>query len=507
MSHHGWVQGCTKDEARRGERSPFGRLLQSEQHAYEPHALSLLAGALGPLQSQGAPDERGLRAGFTFLGQFIDHDLTEFRVVRDGALVEENPGLGQRQRVLQDGDPTTTNGRTSVLDLDAVYGLLGERENRLFDGDRFHLREEEVDGTTVFDIQRNVDFRDGRLIADPRNDENKIVVQVHLLFMRLHNQLVNAGHGFDEARRRVQTAYRRIVLHDYLPRIARADVIERVLERMKTNDTYYQRMNRSVAQALRCDSEEAPAAMPVEFAHAAFRLGHAQLLNGYELRKGAAFPLFITQPRCAEEFPNANRDLRGNEALEAETTIEWAGFFGPSGTRSSALDLHLAPAIFRLPRPTVTEPPISLAERNIRRGVDFGLPSGQEAAIAYKRLYGDDSELVPAARLFPRCDFGSEGGFRGILDIEPSLATVTPLWYYVLAESDHAGERQLGWLGSYIVAETLLGALEASDGFSVEVEIDNDPPADRDALRGVDQDDEIRTMTDLLVFLGELQPT
>ena len=52
-----------------------------------------------------------------------------------------------------------------------------------------------------------------------RNDENLIIAQIHLAFLRLHNQLVDQGMSFDQARQTVVGAYRYVVLNDYLPQI------------------------------------------------------------------------------------------------------------------------------------------------------------------------------------------------------------------------------------------------------------------------------------------------
>ncbi|RAI38929.1 hypothetical protein CH341_26905 [Rhodoplanes roseus] len=233
-------------------------------------------------------------AGFTFFGQFIDHDLTEFRVVGENlSLIPQNPTIGQRQRVLEDGEPTSTNGRIPTLDLDCVYGLLGVVEPDLFHADgQFRMRADQKD------ILRDPRlYRNGRLIADPRNDENKIVVQIHILFERLHNQIHSSkpgsaaekapgGRAFEETRRTVQNVYRRIVLHDYLPRIVQEPHINAVLDKLERGETFYQAMNRRARAAFRqafpryetlgLEREVQPEgliAMPVEFAHAVFRLG------------------------------------------------------------------------------------------------------------------------------------------------------------------------------------------------------------------------------------------
>ena len=259
---HGTVGSCAKTPEGQANESPFSRLFLKEEHEYNAHAISLLSGALGPMQ-EGTPSasKSGIKAGFTFLGQFIDHDLTEFRVVNEALqIVERNPMIGVRQRVAPEENPTTANGRTGKLDLDSVYGLLGTDNPALFDSDGFFLlgSQSRCNDQGPRDIRRNVDFADGRLIADPRNDENKIIVQLHLLFMALHNKIhgTKVGNhplgsdGFGDTKRQVQQAYRRIVLCDYLPRIVKAEIISNVIDALRNGTSFYQKMNRQVNQVL-----------------------------------------------------------------------------------------------------------------------------------------------------------------------------------------------------------------------------------------------------------------
>ena len=83
-----------------------------------------------------------------------------------------------------------------------------------------------------------------------------------------------------------------------------------------------------------------------------------------------------------------------------------------------------------------------LAYRNMIRAKFYGLPSGQDVATA-----------------------------MGIPPIPPSLlglATAfdngTPLWYYVLAESQLAGGKKLGPVGGRIVADILTQLLQNDSG-------------------------------------------
>ena len=498
---HGTIKYCAKTSEGKALESPFSRLFLKEEHHYHAHAISLLAGALGPMQENESeqPSKPSLRAGFTFLGQFIDHDLTEFRVVdEEMRLIEKNPTLGVRQRVAPEENITSTNGRTGLLDLDSVYGLLGDDEPRLFDGQGFFLlgSEPRSNQQGSRDIQRNVDYADGRLIGDPRNDENKIIVQLHTLFMRLHNDIHQRKGGnhpfgsdcFKETKQLVQKIYRQIVLCDYLPRIVQQDIINRVKASLEKGTSFYQKMNRSVNQGL--ETEESVVAMPVEFAHAAFRLGHSQLINGYQLNANNALPLFNT----LETVGSQAGDLRGNQAITAATEITWSYFFGASAQYGAPLDTTLPSSLFRLPQPAVTEPPISLAERNILRAIDFGVPSGQEVAVALRQNqnYGSIPLVAGNDLAIP-----SE-----VLAIEPSLEVLTPLWYYILREAEilNPNGSELGSVGGYIVAETLLGSLLAS-GFDINT---NCPETPDDSPETITEPTQINSMVDLLGYLGEL---
>lgn len=515
MSHHGWVDVINpKTLVPEGLKAPFGRLFASEDHPYNSLALALFAGPMGPLHRLTPLPAGGKPAnlsGFTFLGQFIDHDVTEFRVIgSEFGIVPQNPTIGQRQHVLEDvRDPTqdlpsTTNGRSGQLDLDSVYGLLGAPQPELYDADGLFLLYQPGAGTTVSkyqhdpnvvpDIWRGSGFRNKRLIADPRNDENKLILQVHMLFQRLHNKIhatrtdvprAPSSAAFKDTRRQVEEAYRRIVLFDYLPRIVQAAHIIAVLEKFQQQATLFQAMNArndAILRRLRVDEKviAGAVAIPVEFSHAVFRLGHTQLRNGYFLRPNESAPLFDTSRR--------GFDLRGDQPLLSHVVdpttgaltirdfhVDWRLFFqtapqmtftDPQGVahdvpqHGEPLDAHLPPAIFRLPPPSIGEPPQSLAERNLRRGVDFGLPSGQSVAGQLAAVYGF---IPPLGRdeLFPSADFQT---FEELFALEPSLLWNTPLWFYMLQDAAVLADRpQLGAVGGYIVAETLIGALlEAS---------------------------------------------
>jgi hypothetical protein len=122
-------------------------------------------------------------AGFTYLGQFLDHDLTFDRTaIMEGADIAPVDIL---------------SGRSPTLDLDSLYGPgRADAGSAKFYSDGLHLKMGNADGgppSQGFDLPRvgsGASPRDA-LIPDPRNDENLAVAQTHLAFIRFHNRVVD----------------------------------------------------------------------------------------------------------------------------------------------------------------------------------------------------------------------------------------------------------------------------------------------------------------------------
>src|SRR5215210_4810100 len=135
-------------------------------------------------------------AGVTFLGQFLDHDIT----------------FDPTSSLLSQVDPTTvTNFRTTRFDLDSVYGL-GRRANpHLYDQTSPDGIKLLIDEEAPKDVPRN--SQNIAITGDPRNDENLIVSQLHLAFLKFHNAVIDTLPGgdpskvFDEAQKLVRWHY------------------------------------------------------------------------------------------------------------------------------------------------------------------------------------------------------------------------------------------------------------------------------------------------------------
>lgn len=401
-------------------------------------------------QAQDLDNER-IPAGYTYLGQFIDHDITFDPV---SSLQRQN-------------DPDALHDfRTPRFDLDSLYGSGPIDEPFQYrkgtDGREF-LIEPNVNG--IEDLPRNSDGI--ALIGDPRNDENTIVGQMQLLFLRLHNKLaaevfaddaVPAEQKFTEAERRVRWHYQWVVIHDYLPRVIGAEMFARLYQREEVTgvpdvDLNFYRVKNNPY-------------MPVEFSAAAFRFGHSQVRGIYNLSAAVTDrPIFVSGP-----LPDQFADLRGFRPLPPGWTVDWSVFFPLGGSQpqpSRLVDAKLVPALFDLP-----DGGGSLAFRNLKRGQALGLPSGHDVAKLLRAEALTSAELAGAP--------------------EP-----TPLWFYILKESEvRTGGAHLGPVGGRIVGEVLLGlfARDPHAWFSVE-------PTWQPTIRDADGDGTVG-MPDLIAFVN-----
>jgi hypothetical protein len=125
------------------------------------------------------------------------------------------------------------DGASPLIDLDSVYGpraKLGAPLNALYEGDKFRL----VTANSITDLPRDADGT--ATIADKRNDENQMILQVHLLVQRMHNRFVEDGASFEEARKQTIFNWQFMILNDYLPRIIQAETLAYVLTQVGLPD-------------------------------------------------------------------------------------------------------------------------------------------------------------------------------------------------------------------------------------------------------------------------------
>jgi hypothetical protein len=449
----------------------FGRLFR-QLRPFTPDDADLVALANTMIENPNDVEEadeasnvhQDLPSGFTYLGQFLDHDITFDPV-------------SQLDRT---NDPDALRDfRTPRFDLDNIYGSGPDDSVFLYrQPKRVRLLFDEQNS----DLQRNAEGI--AIIGDPRNDENSIVANLQVAFMRYHNAVVDdlgSMGDFATASRTVRFHYQWLIVHDFLPRLVGRELLDQILIPVRDPGTgavlvwdadlrFYRPRQRPF--------------IPVEFSAAAYRFGHSMVRFNYSLNS-----LSDPEDNGAAEFPifdieqSPPRDLRGGRPLDSEHKVAWFRFLDfPEVTDtelrgklqpSRAIDTQLSHGLGGL-SPTVGAAPtgpVSLAERNLRRGKALGLPTGQDVA----RAMGLPEQLVISSRNreFP---FSIGTGYK-LLDGTPdpsapavpdnirkhltaTFADRTPLWYYILKEAELIRRGQLlGPVGARIVAEVFVGLL------------------------------------------------
>ncbi len=372
-------------------------------------------------------------AGTTFVGQFLDHDMT----------------FDLTSRLAVPLEPTQApNTRTPGFDLDSVYGAGPTGSPALYnpaDRDKFRVES----GGLFEDVPRNANRT--AIIADERNDENLMISGLHAAFLLFHNRVVDLLRSqgqtqvFAAARRLVRWHYQWMILHEFLPLFVGQRLVDVIL------DGGRQIYRPPAGQQF----------IPVEFQGACYRFGHSMVRPSYRANlegdpggspaTGApAFFGFIFDP--AGEGQADPVDLRGG-ARAPRRFIGWQTFFDFGGDFTADLrtnkliDTNISTALFTLPAnaiPGNERTPVSLAQRNLLRHVTWSLPSGQEIARA--------TGITPVlqAQDFPELQQFGHG-----------LPSSTPLWYYALKEAEVlAGGARLAGVGARIVAEVFIGLLQ-----------------------------------------------
>jgi len=420
---------------------------------------------LGAAMARAGGGSSGIPAGFTYLGQFIDHDLTfDKTTVTLGTNVTPAAML---------------QARSPGLDLDSLYGAgpLDPESAKFFESDGLHLKM----GKTVdpvkdgFDLPRGAGSSNAQkrkaIIPDPRNDENLAVAQTHLAMIRFHNRVVDtqlggvpAAQKFAKAREIVTKHYQWMIRTDYLPRIAKAAVVNNVFNQGRK------------AFEVGADPTTVPT-MPIEFSIAGFRLGHAMVRANYNWNKifdngAGSLELLFT-------FSATGGDLGGDTRLASIWIADFRrlydfgdankpGLTVPPGkfNRAMRIDSRIVDPLQHLPPQTVGLPNSTgfndvrrnLAFRNLERAKMVKLATGQQMANFLKNKGVNLTKLTKA-----QIRDGNNGADLGNLTQAQREAVLkdTPLWFYVLREAELSGGKLSG-VGARIVAETFHRAMEGS---------------------------------------------
>lgn len=277
-----------------GPPKPQQRSRRGENPAEAHRLLTALARALPPTgqywrtslrEGVDADDNPFIPSGYTYLLQLVAHDAVQTSVPFWAAA---QLGLGSR------------NLRSSPLVLDTLYGggpnaaTVAYRMSGDATGDRTQLRvgrfPSMVTGKAAgpeecpfrdlarinlwpTDVVQTANFDDPFVtcVADVRNDDNLVLMQLVALFANLHNAIAGRLRdarpeaAFGYAQVAMQRIYHAVIEQDLLPRVLHPDVLATLHGRSPGDGRWLWRGD----------------AVPLEFTHGAFRIGHAMVRKDY----------------------------------------------------------------------------------------------------------------------------------------------------------------------------------------------------------------------------------
>jgi len=411
-----------------------------------------------------------LSAATTFIGQFIDHDLTMNAI---DLFIDQTGNVQNTASPLIDLD--SVFGTRSVLDTTidpaTMQDDLYEEDKRTL---RLQLRKTKTGGS-YYDLLRDFELPHndprhindgGGIISDKRNDENQMILQVHLLVMRVHNQLAKDFPDMTRDQLRVETVltWQSVLVNDHLPNILDPDTYKFLLEELAKENFgafFYKPL-------LDLHSGQYVANLPHEFA-IAYRFGHSQLKPRYQFREGGAEYDLFDNSRAPGKH-GATTDLRGSQVLPEEHLIDW-DFFAGRKFRGNRIDGKVTSRVFDLPESAIPDDIKfigNLVHRNLIRSSQVGVCCGEDLAAAYQRH--DEENGVSPIRVKPldrKVIEPNEDAWPLYMQDASSCQTETfktPLWYYILREAYNTPEiSRLGPLGSRLVGEVILGAIHWQD--------------------------------------------
>jgi hypothetical protein len=261
-----------------------------------------------------------------------------------------------------------------------------------------------------------------------------IISQLHVAFLRAHNQIVREQQcSYEEARTLLRQHYHWIIIHDFLKkRVADAATVEAVL-------SHPEPLYRPPAGAF---------FLPLEFTVAAFRFGHSMIRDTYyfnfNYQNSDLVTLFTL--RALARYPT----------LPEDKIIQWEKFLPGRGNRNktSRLDTRLVEPLRRVLDETERPVPCEtrLAVQDLKRGYMMRIPTGQAVARKLGLEVLTAQEIEEAAANAAQLAVLRDSGF----------SARTPLWFYILAEAARGGGNRLGAVGSRLVAEVIVGLVRRS---------------------------------------------
>lgn len=426
--------------------------------------ITLLSLAERMHQIENFPSNLG--AGYTYLGQFIDHDIT-FTPNSDRLAKESDTG-------------NTKNQVSEALDLSSVYveGGLEKQPAVCLETGKMLLGD--TIGAPTHQLGLNQDLpRDPQtkkaLIPDQRNDENLMIAQLHVQFLRFHNYLIDKISKqepdwgsrilFKNAKKELIKIYRKIVIEDYLFNVLHPEIYKLYFGSAGNSSRSFREKNLFYNKSL-----------PNEFKMAAFRFGHSMVRENYFINDQAG------RVDLKELFKYTGRaQLGGFPKLPYSMVVKWRRFFEPPSTLQKVdAAMQIAP-IFNINIPTQPWPGNLMAFLDLQRANVNKLRSVRKCLkIVHDTLVAHFGAKVPSKIkpiLYKDVDFQLYAKTKkmfldGVVN-KSKLKRNFPLLPYLLVESikESTGSfTKLGRLGSYIVADSFYRIMSLQDIDNTEVD-------------------------------------
>ncbi|MBV9050332.1 MAG: twin-arginine translocation signal domain-containing protein, partial [Solirubrobacterales bacterium] len=311
------------------------------------------------------PDNPTMSAGSTFVGQFIDHDITFDQTSRLG--VSQNPLI-------------SPNTRTPLLDLDSVFGG--------GPGIRPDLYVQQPDGSVGpklkigsggvhEDVPRtpNGDGTYTALLGDPRNDENVIVAGMHCAHILFYNRVLDELSEHDLGRLPLARAHRADRANNYVAFLLARQVTLWHYQWLLVNEHLPQLAGQNVVNDVLAHGNRfyrppaGDAFMPIEFGGACYRFGHSMVRPSYRANftsgtrdstSPTADPFFAlvfdkNEPDFSDPVSYDRDDLLGGYPAPRRY-IGWQTFFdlGDGNVKNNKkIDPLISSVLFTLPVPAI----------------------------------------------------------------------------------------------------------------------------------------------------------
>jgi len=388
-------------------------------------------------------DNANLFAGYTYLAQLLVHDLTHLRTNEKGGL---------------------NNAEDAQLNLSTIFGPCPDERDDIYveGGARFAWSEEPQHSRSwiqpwAVPKERTVFGKGNRFVlADRRNDDNAILLQLRNFFCLLYEQKRRELGENNAAREAVAQCFRSVVRNDLCQKLLTNKIF--VMLRDKPNELT------ALADKILVSAKQETYR---EFSFAVGRIGHSMSRTGYEISDalvGSGKTSVINMIKAGKPEGFRAKIPGTNERL---WQADWRRLFHLKGCNQKVLrSRRISPLLDRVFEQIRTDSPHDsngtqifspeLTVIDLYRTVD-GIQSGQSIArrlksdLKYRLNVMEDDQLLLKKNASHSGVCDAVTAFNAWFAGQPGWGQETPLLMYVLIEAHNLHEgKHLGPVGSFV---------------------------------------------------------